>query len=214
VQIKQLVVVAGPKAAGKSFLLKRLKHGTMSDVRDKLGLSNSDWQQVSARQFDPDARRPFTTPRSKVLILHYEITRAWKYLYDYAHDPALKLLQAADKTTFLTLLAPTHVLLARFVQRDITSWRRHLPRLVAEWSGRANEGNNGRRKKFVELYENGAEVERIYREWFRFCSRCSVQDHCTLDTSAGSHQLLRLDHASPNSYEQLIALLRPKPRAA
>ncbi len=214
-EIKQLLVVAGPTAVGKSVFLKRLTRQTSNDLCAQLRLSVAKWKQVNARRFDTDAPRPFTALPSEYIALHYETTRIWKRAYDHANDPGLKLLQLADKRTFVTLWAPANVLLDRLVRRDIKSWQRRLPGIFAPWSGKSRASKYARRVEFAALYRDGAsELDQIYTDWFRYCSGFSSDDHWVLDTSALNNPVRPLDHALLQPHGQVADLLRSQSRAA
>ena len=214
-KIKQLLVVAGPTAAGKSLFLKRLTQQTSNELSDQLTLGFQRWQQVNARQFDSDAPRPFPGTSSDHIGLHYEITRTWKRPYDHAGDPGLELLQFAEKRIFVTLWAPADVLRERLVGRDIRSWRRRLSGVIARWPGKPSTRKQARRIDFSNLYRAGvSELEQIYQGWFRFCADFSSDDHWLLDTSAANGRVRQLDHASLQSGNCVTGLLRGPSQAA
>ncbi len=214
-KIKQLLVVAGPTAVGKSLFLKRLTQQTSNELSDQLAVGCQRWQQVNARQFDSDAPRPFAGAPSDHVGLHYEITRTWKRSYDHAGDPGLGLLQFAEKRIFVTLWAPADVLRERLVRRDIRSWRRRLSGVIARWSGKPSARKQARRIDFSNLYQDDvSELEQIYRGWFRFCADFSSDDHWLLDTSAANGRVRLLNQASLRSGNCVADLLRRPSQAA
>ena len=213
--LKRLVIVAGPTAVGKSFFLKKLMHRTFSDVPAQLYLSGAEWQEVRARQFDIDYPQPFPAILPNHIVLHYETTRTWRRPYDFANDPSLELLHIAEKSTIVTLWAPAHILLDRFVSHNFKSWRRRAHRVAVRWFGKSFNPKYTRLAELFALYRDGSpELERIYRDWFGFCSGFPVADHWIVDTSKLTNRLVPLDHTLPDPYGRLIDLLHPRSRAA
>jgi SAM-dependent methyltransferase len=155
-RVKQLLVVAGPAAAGKSVLIERLQNHQAPQVADALGLGNlSDWKDVTANSIDK-----VTNPQQNALIFHYDLMRYYgSSLRPFERDGALEVLDCADEITFLTLQTPAPILLERIEKRDLSDVK--------------NKSRDDRAVAKRDFFRDALAVEEMYREWLQFCEQKS-----------------------------------------
>ena len=152
-KLKQLIVIAGPAASGKTFLLNRIKKGLCPRLCNQMGIVNSaDWHFTN----DRDAPNALQVGFDK-LIIHYDLYN------QYNGEKVRQLLQAADEITALTLCAPPHILAER-------NKHRILKNLRGWWQNRHNRKFHT--VKVLSLSERQIRNKRqpkvfaAYNDWF------------------------------------------------
>ena len=145
-RIGHLVVVAGPTSAGKSTLIERLRSDPA--VRARIGLDEGGWL------FDNAHLAALPNGPIERLVLHYDILRPWgRSIRSYGRDPALDLLDVAERVTVLTLMASPATMLKQIEQGEL---------------GRSGWKKPKRHHKLHERYRDAGFLEDWYRRWAAF----------------------------------------------
>ena len=182
--IDRLIVVAGPKAVGKSFLINLLQMQKLPHLAEKIKLGDPmSWRYMSAFEFEnPVKQSEVKNTALARLFLHYEITRPWdrKYQYGFIEDTPLRVLRHAKNVTILTLWAPPHILLNRFLERNkrfssTIVWLQQLFHHGIRFSNLEND--------FRPLYRDHKEIDRLYLNWLEFCHIIGSNSHWVIDSS-------------------------------
>jgi len=118
-RIKNLLIIAGPTAVGKTTFLKDFYSGKLSKEFYKVfGVQNPrEWKYVSSSRI-----YYLDEPCIEKLLLHYDFMRPYgsgRHAKVYERDEALDLIKCAEKVVIATLYAPSKVLKARLKKSDI-----------------------------------------------------------------------------------------------
>lgn len=176
--IDRLIVVAGPKAVGKSHFIESLRQRSLPDLTEAIQMDDpASWQYVAALEYeDEESRAHVRDARMERVVLHYEMTRPWArgYARSFSEDTPLELFRFSKEITVVTLWAPCNVLLSRFLARN-SRFRSKLLWLRAVY----RHGFQIRKldSDFRPLYRNPKEVVRVYKEWFQFCGSHAAKGH-------------------------------------
>ena len=170
---KRLLIVAGPSCVGKSHLLEKLQGGELPSLSLSLGLAPvSSWEFYNAKRLQQSS-----DPPARNTLLHYDLMRPWFVGFgNYQNDPALKILEAAQEITVLTMWDEPDILLQRFDQRiqgkllriyipgKLFSLLRNFPKLIQKRN----------------FYRQPPELWRQYTQWFEFCAGYDLVEHWIL----------------------------------
>ena len=173
---KRLLIVAGPSCVGKSHLLEKLQEGELPMLATSLGLAPvSSWEFYNANELN----RPTDLPAGNT-ALHYDLLRPrFAGFGNYHNDPVLKILDAAQEITVLTMWDEPEILLGRFDQRiqgkllriyvpvRLFGLLRNFPKLI----------------KKRNCYRQTPELWRQYTLWFEFCAGYDLIEHWILRNS-------------------------------
>ena len=116
--IRHLVVVAGPTSSGKSSFIRRLQADAA--LREKFGLEGNPWL------FDDAHLAALPTGTIDRLLLHYDLLRPYRRsIRTYERDPALSILQAAERITILTIVSAQSRLQKQLAESELSGpqWR-------------------------------------------------------------------------------------------
>lgn len=171
--VKRLVVIAGPSCSGKSTLIARIQSGESVRLQQILGITDPlDWVYCHAIGL-----RRLSGMYAENLIVHYDsLARQSANGYPYLAG----LLRNSEQVIFLTLHAPSDVLLHR-------NWLR-LIEVGAEFFRRPK----GFRRFLIRsravlnryfLYRKPQVVATHYDRWFKFCEACEVSPHWVIETT-------------------------------
>lgn len=148
-RIRNLVIVTGPTAVGKTTFSKRLSIDAA--LQQQLGLGSGPWTLLDASKVD-------SLPRgmNDNIILHYDFLRPSRTgIRSYDRDPTLHLMATAERTTVLTLIAP----LSRL--RDQIQ------------SGEMGKERTAKQKKrdadLLKKYQTPVFLQDWYSAWGEFC---------------------------------------------
>jgi len=115
--IKHTLIIAGMSRAGKSFLIERLRSGTLPKLQKILGVRNlQNWGFLQQAWYLGEKQS-----LSERLLVHYDI-------YAVAADPGITfgeldfLLSNSERTTIVTIMESTSVL----IQRNRAQTIKHL----------------------------------------------------------------------------------------
>lgn len=183
--IDRLIVVAGPKAVGKSRLIERLRQGSALQLAEALQMGDpGSWQYGAGIDFQETGQRARVRDSAiERFVLHYEITGPWNrryYARSFHEDRPLELLGSAKEITFVTLWAPCDILMQRFLARNPRfqnrlTWLRSL-----YWHGFQITKLDS---DFRPLYRNPPSLQCIFLEWISFCDVASTKQHWLVDSS-------------------------------
>jgi SAM-dependent methyltransferase len=147
--IGHLVVVAGPTSSGKSTLCARLRED--AGLRQQFGMNSGTWDLVGS------SKVPQMLPgRRDRLILHYDFLRPSRTsIHSYDREPALDLLQVAEKVTILTVVTPRFRMAEQLRKGEIEP-----------------EGRNPRERdlELLRLYDTPQYLNDWYNAWMAFSS--------------------------------------------
>ena len=150
-RIGDLVVVAGPTSCGKSTLCEKLIDD--GDLQQQFGMRRATWQLIGARSV-PELGRG----RLENLILHYDFLRPWRTsIHSYARDPALELLNLAERVSIVTIVAGRSRLREQLRRKEIEPHH-----------GRG--GASDSHMKLLELYDRPQFLNDWYAAWDAFVS--------------------------------------------
>ena len=171
--INQLIVIAGPPAAGKTTLIGQMKAGGSADVARQLGLDeHTSWKFTTCRQWKLSA-----APHVERMVVEFNIlsTRGATKLFDVAfhEDERLAVIDHAREITFLTLWAPSGLLIRRLLNRTI---RRSIPGIasISDWSEARTLVRENVRMFYLLRQQPLLDT---YQSWFNFCDRFTVKAH-------------------------------------
>ena len=115
-RIGELLVVAGPSAAGKSRMIERLQRRELPNVEAIWGSGGQGPWEVTYPNHLSDLR----DPSPERLAYHYDITRPYlRGPFNYSRDRALDLLDLARSVASLTVVSSPADLQARWFNREI-----------------------------------------------------------------------------------------------
>ncbi|GEM_PF-1969367 len=188
--IDQLVVIAGPTAAGKSILIGKMRTEGSFNLEKLLGIQDlGDWPEITA-----GAMKRHTDLHEERLILHYDFL--WPYpasvMESADGELALSLLEGARDITMITLWTPGNRLARQLIESRLRSpvrggpaealkvrVMRALPTYVVlrlsrlRWWKAINRRlpTSGLVHHFLALgiYSDDARLLAMYRSWLRFC---------------------------------------------
>jgi 2-polyprenyl-3-methyl-5-hydroxy-6-metoxy-1,4-benzoquinol methylase len=156
-RIEQLVVVAGPTAAGKSTLIAGLRRDALPEIAKRVGIAaGAVWPDT-----DSKGLVAMTRPRLPRLLFHYDFLRPYlRSAKVHARDEALDVLDCAERVTTLTLWCPPERLRRQLQRAEIAP--RSL--LGLHWGPK-------RHRQLAREYADPARVRDHYRRWFEHLER-------------------------------------------
>jgi hypothetical protein len=173
--IKQLVVVAGPQAAGKSTFMSHLALGRLpGELMSHIPPSAVSWVQTDAKRFlnrssetHSAAGQPKALPG---LIFHYSLIRGGRLTtQNFTSDPALEIQQISDEILFITIVPPPERLVSQFAERaravQAQKSKRPLRRLQRLITGEGLPPMTMKQSRIFELYQLAGWLEELYRDW-------------------------------------------------
>ncbi|MBO1349747.1 MAG: hypothetical protein EBE86_021280 [Hormoscilla sp. GUM202] len=135
-KVNQLVIIAGTSAAGKSFLIDKIRRRSCSRLSEQLGIADpSAWRYLHAHEL-PDISEPII----RRLILHYDLYSEYspENGFKYLHE----LISNSDSVIIVTLCVSLKILIKRKNSRLIRIFTALL----------YNPGRNLRRKNPEDNY--------------------------------------------------------------
>jgi hypothetical protein len=200
--IKQLVVVAGPQAAGKSTFMRQLALGHLpGELMRHVPADAVGWVHTDAKSFlnrtletHSAAGLPKALPG---LIFHYSLIRRGRLAFNsFTDDPALEILRLSDKALIISIVPPPARLVRQFAQRALEEQaqksQRPLRRLHRLISGEGPSAMTARQSRVFELYQTADWLDRLYRDWAAYVETCrrtkkNVQA-IQVEPDSGAHQ--------------------------
>ncbi len=172
-QVGRLIIVAGPSASGKSFLMERLLAGGLPGLCDQLGVNPSApglyveaWNLPALQQ-----------QRIDRMILHYDLYAQSISDGDFRYLP--DLLPQAENVTVLTLRASVKLLQQRISARLIPLCNAFVARPDSDKAAKIRWLRDS-----VAFYRDASNLETLYEKWDRFVSARGVEEHLCLDSDA------------------------------
>jgi len=176
---KQLILIAGPAASGKTFLINKIMHDQCPGLSELLGITDlASWNFTNARDSKSAQEEGF-----KRLIVHYD-------LYNQRNGKKIdQLLLTSSQITTLTLCIPPQVLAHR-------NWKRifhHCQRWLREKKNR----------KFLlrKIYslskrqirnKQKSKVIAIYNDWFDLLQKHQTNSYWVDSTSLDNDSTIHL----------------------
>jgi hypothetical protein len=166
---KQLIVIAGPSCAGKTFLLQRIRQGQCDSLCRQLGIADpSSCPQFQAAELEDLNEAVFETA-----LVHFDF-----YSQDIltgGYQTLSELLDASDRATILTLFAPSESLVNRNHQRLRKAIGECLTSLLM------NPKMLDRRIRLIRwllkrrsFYKDRSALAAMYQKWAEFVDNCDV----------------------------------------
>ena len=175
--MKRLVVVAGPPASGKSWVIEHLRDGHLSDLRAALVLGKIDeWEITDALRLSKGKH-----PLSAKAMMHYDFWRvvsANTGRASFSEDRVLDWLGHCEQVTIVTCMVNSDVLGKRL--------RRRIPRFIVSKLGAALQGRAPSLYsplRQIELLGQATKLARLYQNWFSFCQQAGIAHQWQLDTT-------------------------------
>lgn len=180
-RIPSLVLVAGASCVGKTTFLRALESGAGAPPLPA-EIAPAGIAPLFCTAMDLDADRS-DGAAGRTVFLHYDLFRPVTFHggADFADDPALAVLDRADRLSVVTLWEPPEVLRARAIarRRRLLAKKlgrrpllRRLPGNLADW-----RAARARRALMQPWFDDPRALWRLYRGWFRFCAEAGVDDH-------------------------------------
>jgi hypothetical protein len=212
--IKQLVVVAGPQAAGKSTFIRQLASCRLpSDLMRHIPAGAFAWGHTDAKRFldrTPETHTAAGLPKELPgLIFHYSLIRRGRLdIQSFAADPALEIISLAEEVLIISIMPPPARLVMQFAERAREEQAqkskqpfRRLQRLI---TGGDISPMSARQSRVFDLYQSTGWLERLYREWEAYVEACrrtntnagSMYLETTSDTGNGGSFRFRTEHVS------------------
>lgn len=169
-RIKQLVIIAGPSAIGKSTLLEEIREGDASHLSEQLNID------LSSSYLYLDAMMLSEVNMSSVdrLILHYDFIHQYRSEDGFAY--LSDLVTKSHNIVTVTLYTSNTILHKRITSRLIKAFLSFLHRpspskirtIFKLW-------------KKKQLYKNTSKLLSHYNIWSEFMKECGVVHHLMLD---------------------------------
>ncbi len=162
--MKQLIIIAGPAASGKSFLLNKIRNGHCPALCEQLGIDDpGSWHFTTVFQL-----MELQTIQQSKIITHCDLYN--EKIIDYA----AALLSASDNTITVTLCPSPATLSARN--------RKRIKKRTAEFF--QNPTQPIRKIKWIRtlwhrqtINTNKTRLRRIYNSWFSLLERHATTDY-------------------------------------
>ena len=187
-RIKNLIVVAGPTASGKSTTIKRMLGDELPELALKMGVGSfRKWEHVGASSLRNHEKTDIEN-----LLFHYDILRpVGRSAKTHERDEALHILATAQNVSFVTLYAEPHRLCEQLVRGEFNVPHRSAciqiikmmlrkifsmydfrtarrMRIINMLYKKAVRPASKRHMNLLKLYQKPEEVYRLYRTWFSF----------------------------------------------
>ena len=176
--IKQLIVVAGPQAAGKSTFMRALTSGALSEeLKRHLPPEAGLWAQTSDKMFlnhSPETHSSGGAPKTLLgLVFHYNMMRLYQFgIESFAVDPALEILGVAGEVVIVSILPPPARLIQQFMERALQESQSSVLRMLRRRIARGTRFPlNKRQARIVDFYRTPGQLEHLYREWRAYIER-------------------------------------------
>lgn len=194
-KIEEIVVIAGPSCAGKTYLIKKMRRGECSHLCKILGIDNiHEWVDHSLGSLIRAFRGGNQIDDNRVLF-HYDLSRdylrAWGFIYFQ------DLFSMADKLTVLTICSSSKELRRRLNRRILLRMGGYLFRkIIYRKRKRATPMIFKKRIK----YNDGVTIIDIYKKWFDFLEDYGLAGNWVLN----SDKLSSITTASPYDADRVV----------
>jgi hypothetical protein len=177
---RQILLVAGPSGGGKSTFIRLLRAKQLSSqIAGSLPPEAESWPLVTAnfRKSEPseDSAPAGGPAHPSGLIVHYDTTFPHRHgIHNYEADPALQILEHADRLCIANVLPAHDQLVAQFDRRH---QRRHGSKNLARkaWRhgvripfNRLRALLGGQRRETMDLYATPEWVRSSCEQWDAF----------------------------------------------
>lgn len=176
IALKKLIVVAGPPACGKTWLIDRLFQDQLPDVGHLLGIGRiGDWEFTHALRI---SNRCY--PRLGKAIMHYDLWRTVsrsEHGLEFSRDHVLHWMRETKQVLIVTCIANAATLRTRLRQR--------LPRYLWAKTNALLQGTTPHLHspmRPIRYLGNPNTLEILYTAWFRYCAGIGITEHWQLDT--------------------------------
>ncbi|QEF99649.1 tRNA (mo5U34)-methyltransferase [Stieleria maiorica] len=155
--VRRLVIVAGPTAAGKSTLIDRMSKGQASDVAEHLNLSDpSTWSTQEVE----DLSKSTVADYGDIVVPFDFLSRLKWNITDYRKLQLMDLIRCAEEVQVLTVGATPELLREQFESSKIQSYvKKH-----------GKQPNKGPLVELRDSYRDPEAVRNFYQHWFDFVS--------------------------------------------
>lgn len=161
---RQVILIAGPAASGKSFLLNRIFQDSCPRLCTQLGVKNLDsWQKTSLRNVSRTRNTSFDK-----LIIHCDLYNTG------VHDRLEKILQMTDHVITLTLCVSSAVLVVRNKKRIESNIHGLLNSPMEFRQGIRKISGLCRRQKWNK---DTTSLLALYNNWFDFLTQYQAETY-------------------------------------
>jgi hypothetical protein len=186
-RINQLIIIAGPSCAGKTFLIKKIRKGSFPDLREKIGITTpSLWHYFSALDLIK-----LRKPLMERLVLHYDIYA--RYTDKQGFDHLSELIKNSDSVIILTLYSPPEIFINRINLRFSKTLKSLLSLDLYKGAGLLQSLWDFMAKLGKRLWHFRAQFRKrkaysggystyLYKKWFLFIDQHSEVTHWILDS--------------------------------
>ena len=120
--LEHIFVIAGPSGSGKSTFMREFVEDRLPrNIADDLPAEANTWSRTSGNELSRKGLRQVlrAKPRTRGLVLHYDIMRAYSRGYDTpANDPVMQAVTGVKvPLTVMTILPSREVLFEQFLNR-------------------------------------------------------------------------------------------------
>lgn len=184
--IKQLLIIAGPSCAGKTYLINKMQQGEKSNLYAQIGLAydSSPWVSIQSNEIGCLPEKSFNK-----LIVHYDFYGIGETPPAKVYSSFLsKLTRYADQTTTLTMYSAPDILLKRLRERIFYRICRYLKDLC---TGKMESVKNDHKILIKMLckrkgYRTG-KVAELYSAWFNTLKQLESADHWIIENEQLRH---------------------------
>lgn len=185
---KQLVIIAGVSAVGKTTLIKNIRLSECALLRKQLGIvTTSSWTFINANEI-----LNLDQLDLKHTVVHYDI--CGRHAQNGNHEHIGKIIERSEHTLVLTLVASHKVMSTRMALRIQSTLRKFtllklkiVLRQLNKWL---------KYRTYFPLYAR-------YGKWFHYLSQWEIAEHLVLDTSMPATK-----EACPCSLDEIKKILK------
>ena len=159
--IDHLIVIAGPRAVGKTTILNKI-HKQDSVLNKYFNISSeNEWKLMGLNYIDKNPNLKFTN-----LVLHYDFFRPiMRNLKGYKNDSLDQLIQNSTKTDIITLWAPKNELISR-IQARIKN--KVLPEFEKDKNNPRLKLKLTKLQQILTIYQSCGRLDGLYETWLQY----------------------------------------------
>lgn len=178
-KIQELIIIAAPSCAGKSYLVEMIGKGAYPTICKQLGIADfSSWRYMYYQN-----AKDMLQPINERLIIHYDLTG--NYFGDEDFSNLQELVNRSERVVTVTIHVTQETLIRRNTIRlrnmilhpkqnkDAMQWAKWISSVKRLW----------RVRKF---YKRGFS-EHLYERWATYLLHSNIDSHWQLDFNQSRH---------------------------